>query len=263
MNCGLHITDTHAHLDYSDYDQDRDLAIEHARVAGVSKIITIGIGRDSIRRSLDLCEKYEGVFAAVGVHPTSLETLSFDEWHLLEEACRHPRVIAVGETGLDYHRLEKPDQEKGIQREYFLRQLDLAKRLDKPVVIHCRDAYEDTLNILQQFGRFREEPGVMHCFGSDLAMAHRVFELGYVISVGGILTFKNALLLREVVSKMPRDRLLLETDCPYLAPVPHRGKRNEPAYARLVAEKVAELWSLSLQETADQIAANVKRIFEI
>lgn len=259
------ITDTHAHLDYPDYDADREAVIERARQAGVAQTITIGIGRESIPRSLRLCEGHAGIFAAVGVHPTALDALLPEEWPLLETAARHPRVVAVGETGLDYHRLTGPDTEsaKKLQRDYFLRQLDLARRLDKPVVIHCRDAYEDTLRILEEFGRFRDQPGVMHCFGGDRAQAERVFQLGYAISVGGIVTFKNAPGLRELVAAVPRERLLLETDCPYLAPMPHRGQRNEPAHTRLVAEKVAELWGLPLEETSARIATNVKRVFGI
>lgn len=257
------LTDTHAHLDYSEYDADRQDVLERARANGVEQVITIGIGRDSIPRALGLAEQYPGVFAAVGVHPTDLEALSFCEWPILENAARHPRTVAIGETGLDYHRLVagQETQTKAAQREYFLKQLTLANEVDKPVVIHCRDAYEDTLGILEKFGAHRSEPGVMHCFGSDLAMARRIFALGYTISVGGILTFKNAPLLREVVAAMPRDRLLLETDCPYLAPMPHRGKRNEPAHTRIVAEKLAELWNLSIEETLAQIAANVRRVF--
>ncbi len=259
------ITDTHAHLDYPDYDVDRDAVIERAHQAGVSKVITIGIGRDSMDRALKLCEKYPNVFAAVGVHPTALDALRPDEFSLLENALCHHRVIAIGETGLDYHRLPPvdPEEEKKRQKEYFLRQLELAKRYDKPVIIHCRDAYEETLQILEEFGRFREECGVMHCFGSDLKTAERVFQLGYKISVGGILTFKNAAMLREVIQATPHDQLLLETDCPYLAPAPHRGKRNEPAYTRFVAEKVSEIWGISLEETVEKIAKNVKRVFGI
>lgn len=259
------ITDTHAHLDYPDYDHDRDAVVERASAAGVTQVITIGIGRDSIPRSLSLCEKYPGVFAAVGVHPTALDALRPDEWSLLEKAAGHPRVVAIGETGLDYHRIpaENPAAEKKFQRDYFLRQLELAKRLDKPVVVHCRDAYDDTLDVLREFGRFRAEPGVMHCFGADRAMAQRVFELGYTISVGGILTFKNATGLAKVVESIPHDKLLLETDCPYLAPVPHRGKRNEPAFTQLVAQRVAALWNLSLKEAMQQISTNVKRVFGI
>ncbi len=254
------ITDTHAHLDYPDYDADRDEVVERARQAGVTQIITIGIGRKSIPSSLALCDKYEGVFAAVGVHPTSLDALGLEEWTLLEDAAKHPRVVAIGETGLDYH--HEPF-DKGRQRDYFLRQLDLAKRVDRPVVIHCRNAYEDAVKILREFGRFRKEPGVMHCFGADRATAEQVYEMGYMISVGGILTFKNAPALRELVEAMPRDRLLLETDCPFLAPAPHRGKRNEPGWTRLVAEKLAEIWKVSLEEAARQVAANVKRVFGI
>ncbi len=259
------LTDTHAHLDFPDYEADLDAVIKQARETGVSKIISIGIGRHSISKTLALCEKYPNVYAAVGVHPTDLDALKLDEWPLLEKAAVHPRVVAIGEIGLDYHHLsqEHPEEEKIRQKEYFLRQLDLAKQMNKPVIIHCRDAYEDTLKILQEFGRFRDPCGVMHCFGSNLAMAHQVFDMGYVISVGGILTFKNANALREVVQAIPHDKLLLETDCPYLAPVPHRGKRNEPAYTMLVAEKVADLWNLSLEKTLQIVAENVRCVFGI
>ncbi len=259
------ITDTHAHLDYSDYDADRDLVIRRAREMGVTGILTIGIGRESIPKSLALAEQYPDVYAAVGVHPTAMDDLRPDEWNLLENAARHPRVVAIGETGLDNHHLpaEHVEEHKARQKDYFLRQLELAKKFDKPVIIHCREAYEEILPILKDFGRFRKEPGVMHCFGADMATAEKVFALGYAISVGGILTFKNADALRDVVRQTPRDKLLLETDCPYLAPMPHRGKRNEPGYTRFVAEKLAELWNLSLEETTGLIAQNVKRVFGI
>jgi len=258
-------TDTHAHLDYPDYKDDLDEVIRRAAEAGVSKVITIGIGRDSIPRSLALCERYPHVFAAVGAHPTALEDLRMDEWDLLEKAATHPKVVAIGETGLDYHRLpaDGVDAYKQRQHDYFLRQLELAKKLGKPAVIHCRDAYPDTLKVLKAFGRFRDEPGVMHCFASDVATAKEVFELGYVISTGGVLTFKNAPALREVVAATPHDKLLLETDCPYLAPVPHRGKRNEPGYTKLVAEKLAEVWNIPLEEVSRKTEANVKRVFGI
>jgi TatD DNase family protein len=258
-------TDTHAHLDYPDYANDLDEVIRRASEAGVAKVITIGIGRDSIPRSLALCDKHPNVYAAVGVHPTALDDLRLDEWETLAQAACHPKVVAIGETGLDYHRLpaQGADALKKKQHDYFLRQLELAKSLKKPVVVHCRDAYPDTLNVLRAFGRFRDEPGVMHCFASDAATAKEVFALGYVISTGGVLTFKNAPALREVVAQTPHDKLLLETDCPYLAPVPHRGKRNEPGYTRLVAEKLAEVWNIPLEDVSRVTEQNVKRVFGI
>ena len=174
-------------------------------------------------------------------------------------------MVAVGETGLDYHRLKTNDLEGGkrAQRESFMRQLDLARRADKPVVIHCREALDDTLAALREFGRFREEPGVMHCFAGDRARAEEFFALGYTISVGGILTFKNAPALRDLVRAAPRDRVMLETDAPWLAPEPHRGTRNEPAYTRLVAEKLALLWEEPLETVVERIAATVRRVFGI
>jgi TatD DNase family protein len=261
----MSLTDTHAHLDYSDYDADRDAILKRAQEAGVDQVISIGIGKDSISKTLELCQRYANVYAVVGVHPTDLDALPEAEWSFLEQAAGKARVVAIGETGLDYYRLteENKASEQAKQKKYFVKQLELAKKVDKPVVIHCREAYADTLEILKQFGRFRKEPGVMHCFGADWDTAQQVFELGLMISVGGILTFKNAESLREIVQRMPREKLLLETDCPFLAPVPHRGKRNEPAYTRLVAEKVAELWQMSLQNALEQISANVRKVFRI
>jgi len=260
------ITDTHAHLDYKDYDEDRDVVVARAKEAGVSKIITIGIGKDSIPKTLSIAEKYPQVYASVGVHPTDLEALPLEDWTFLEKAAEHPKVVAIGETGLDHHHIksfESAEDEKIFQRDYFLKQLELAKKVDKPVIIHCREAYEDTLTILEEFGKFRKEPGVIHCFGSDERTAQWAFNLGYYISVGGILTFKTADLLRQVITWMPKDRLLLETDCPYLTPMPNRGKRNEPAYTFLVAEKVSELWDVKLEKAAEQTTENATRLFGI
>jgi TatD DNase family protein len=261
----MSITDTHAHLDFPDFESDREQVIERAKQNLVEQIITIGIGRESIGKALQFTEKFTSVFAVVGVHPNDLHELPLTDWDFLVQASKHPRVVGIGETGLDYYRLkpENPDQQKANQKDYFLRQLQLAKDVDKPVVIHCREAYDDTLSIIKEFGRFRNAPGVMHCFGGTQKIAKEVFDLGYYISVGGILTFKNAEELRAIVKTMPRDRLLLETDCPFLAPIPHRGKRNEPAYTKLVAEKVAELWEIPFEKTLDQIAANVKQLFGI
>lgn len=261
----LPITDTHAHLDYEAYDADRDAVLERAREAGVTRVLAIGIGEESIAKTLALAEKHDAVFAVVGVHPNDLAALPADRWEILERAALHPRVVAVGETGLDYYRLKTADPaaEKAAQRESFLRQLELARRADKPVVIHCREALDDTLAVLREFGRFRAEPGVMHCFAGTPAQAEEVFALGYVVSVGGILTFKNAPALRDLVRAVPRDRLLLETDCPYLAPAPHRGKRNEPGYTRLVAEKLAELWEEPLEATVQRVAGTVRRVFGV
>lgn len=261
----MSITDTHAHLDYPDFDHDRDQVIERAKQNQVGQIITIGIGKKSINQALQLAEKFSSIYAVVGVHPNDLDELPLSDWDFLVQSSKHPRVVGIGETGLDYHRLTQPnpDGQKAKQKDYFLRQLQLAKDCDKPVVIHCREAYDDTLRIVKEFGEIRSQPGVIHCFGGTQKNAVEFLDLGYSISVGGILTFKNAEEIRAIVKHMPHDRLLLETDCPFLAPVPHRGKRNEPAFTKLVAEKVSELWQISFDQTIEQIASNVKKLFGI
>ena len=258
------LTDTHAHLDYPDFQPDLDAVIAAAREAGVTRIITIGTGVESSRRAVALAERFEPVYAVVGLHPTHVDEETGDWLSVIRGLASHPKVAAIGETGLDYHRLpseqlasapgvsalqaEMPqDTEAAIvdgayqaaQAEAFAAQLDLAAEFGLNVVIHQRDAWDDTLALLAPYtGKVR---GVFHCFGNTPDQAAEIIRMGHLVSFTGIVTFKNSQLVREVVAAVPDGTFMVETDCPYLAPVPHRGGRCEPAHTRLVAEKVAEL----------------------
>jgi len=258
------LTDTHAHLDYPEFQPDLDTVIAAAREAGVTRIITIGTGVESSRRALALAERFEHVYAVVGLHPSNVEEETGDWLSVIRGLASHPKVAAIGETGLDYYRLpseqlasapaisalqaEMPqDAEaaivdgayKAAQAEAFAAQLDLAAEFGLNVVIHQRDAWDDTLAMLGPYtGKVR---GVFHCFGNTPDQAGEVIGMGHLVSFTGIVTFKNAELVREVVAKIPDDAFMVETDCPYLAPVPFRGRRCEPAHTRLVTEKIAEL----------------------
>ena len=267
------LTDTHAHLDYPDFADDLDAVLARAAQAGVRRIITIGTGIESSRRAVALAEKYPSVYAVVGLHPTNVEEESGDWLDLLRGLATHPKVAAIGETGLDYHRLPSEqlssspalsalqsetaeDTEamivdgsyRSVQAEAFSAQLDLACELGLNVVIHQRDAWDDTIEILKPYtGRVR---GVFHCFGNMPDQAQEILAMGHLVSFTGIVTFKNAPVVREVAAMVPEDAFMVETDCPYLAPVPHRGKRAEPAHTRLVAEKIAEVRSTTLEQIA-------------
>ena len=267
------LTETHAHLDYPDFAADLDEVIRRANEAGVRRILTIGTGIESSRRAVALAEKYECIHAVVGLHPTNVREEPGDWLGALRALAAHPKVAAIGETGLDYHRLPseqlssspalsalqaemQEDTEAAImdgsymaaQAEAFAAQLDLACELGLNVVVHQRDAWDDTVRMLAPFtGRLR---AVFHCFGNTPDQAREILAMGHLVSFTGIVTFKNAQLVREVVADVPDDAFMVETDCPYLAPVPHRGKRCEPAHTRLVAEKIAEIRGASLEHIA-------------
>src|SRR5204863_7926438 len=267
------LIDTHAHLDFPDFASDLEDVLRRANDAGVTRIITIGTSLESSRRAIELAEKHPAVFAAIGVHPTSVEEGEDDVITPLRELAKNPRVVAIGETGLDYHRLPseqvakeeqvqvmsalrtETDEEieaqirdgafKSKQASLFQQQLDLAAELGLNVVIHQRDAWEDTLKIMAPYaGKVR---GVFHCFGGSLDQANEVLNLDHLVSFTGIVTFKNGAAVREVAARIPLCKFMVETDCPYLAPVPFRGKRCEPAHTRLVAESMAAARGISLQ----------------
>ncbi len=271
------LIETHAHLDYPDFANDLDDVLRRAVDAGVTRVITIGTSIESSRRAIDLADKYPAVYATIGVHPTYVEEAEEDVFTPLRELAKHPRVVAIGETGLDYHRLpsEEVAKEKQVQvmtalrtetdeeieaqirdgaykskqASLFQQQLDLAVELGLNVVIHQRDAWDDTLRIMQPYaGKLR---GVFHCFGGLLDQANEVLGLDHLVSFTGIVTFKNGAAVREVAAEIPLWKFMVETDCPYLAPVPFRGKRAEPAHTRIVAEAIATARGVPLEEIAE------------
>ena len=283
------LTDTHAHLDFPEFAGQLDAVITRAREAGVHRIITVGIDRESCRRSLAIAEKYDNVFAVVGLHPCNvLDEGAMDFLEELPALARHPKVAAIGETGMDYHHLpsrELAKRSKGVfgalqaatsesteaeiadgamksaQAEAFKAQLDLAVELGRNVVIHQRDAWEDTLDILRPYtGKLR---GVFHCFGGSPEAAAELASMGHLVSFTGIITFKNATLVQETAKSVDPDGYMVETDCPYLAPVPYRGKTCEPAHVRLTAEKIAELRGDSVDALAFSTDETVRKFFRL
>ncbi len=257
------LIDTHAHLDYKEFAADFDAVLQRARGAGLERIITIGTSVESSRRAVEIAERYPMVHAVIGVHPTTVDEAPSEWVAALRELAAHPRVAGIGETGLDYHRQpEDPvasTTNKARQADVFRQQLDLAVEHGLNVVIHQRDAWTDTLDILRAYiGRVR---GVFHCFGGTPAQAAEVVEMGHLVSFTGIVTFKNGAGVRETAAAVPADRYMVETDCPYLAPVPYRGKRCEPAHTRETALAVAQTRGITLDELAAQTTATAERFF--
>ena len=253
------LVDSHCHLDKLDlspYGGDLDAALQAAYARSISHILCIGINLENIDDVVQLAERHEPVFASVGVHPLYRESREPSIAELLEIA-RHPKVVAIGETGLDYFYGEGDLQ---WQRDRFLIHIEAARLSRLPLIIHTRGAKQDTLDSLRQHGGGEVE-GVLHCFTEDLDMAKQAVDMGFLISISGIVTFRNASELRDVVKALPLDRLLVETDAPWLAPVPHRGRQNEPQYVVEVAEKVAEIKSVTLEEVARLTTENFFRIF--
>ncbi|HEV8141196.1 MAG TPA: TatD family hydrolase [Pyrinomonadaceae bacterium] len=254
--------DSHCHIDGPEYDADREEVIARARDAGVTMMLNVGTGdphSGAFERAVTLSENHEDVYSAVGVHPHDAKL--FDaaaERRLIDLARQSARVIAWGEIGLDYHYDHSP---RDVQREVFRQQLQIARTLNLPAVIHSREADDDTASILREEFSDYAYPGVMHCFGGSLPMAWSAIELGFFISFAGNLTFKKADDLREIARALPVDRLLVETDCPYLTPVPFRGKRNEPARVVETVKCLAELKGIELEEAARATTANFNRLF--
>lgn len=261
----MNLIETHAHLDYPDFEADLEGVIARSAEAGVTRIVSIGTGIGSSRRAVALAERFPNVYAVVGVHPTNVEKEGLDFLSALRELGRHPRVVGIGETGIDHHHLPEGVEGaelsawKSRQAEAFRIQLDLAVELRLNVVIHQRDAWEPTLEVLRPYtGTVR---GVYHCFGGTPEQVAEVAALGHLVSFTGIITFKNADRVRAAAASVPAHGYMVETDCPYLAPVPHRGKRAEPAHTRLVAEKIAEVRGISLEEVAAATTATAEKFF--
>lgn len=258
----IHFVDSHCHIDGPEYDSDRDEVIARARDAGVTTMLNVGTGdphSGAFERAVELSEKHSEIYCAIGVHPHDAKL--FDaaaEQRLIDLAKKSSRVIAWGEIGLDYHYDHSP---RDVQREVFRRQLRIARELKLPVVIHSRNADDDTIAILREGLSGCERAGVMHCFGGGLQMARSAIDLGFYISFAGNLTFKKADDLRDIARQLPLDRLLVETDCPYLTPVPFRGKRNEPARVAETARCLAELKGVEFEETGRVTSENFGQLF--
>jgi len=255
------LIDTHTHLDDARYNDDRDAMISRAREAGVGMLLTIGCDLTTSRSAAELAERFPFVYASVGVHPHEVKHIEDNWYDEFRRLAQSGKVVAYGEIGLDYHYNHSSPKE---QRERFREQIQLARELKLPVIIHTREAQEDTIAILKE-ERAAEIGGVFHCFSGDGWLAKEALDLGFYLSFSGILTFQNATALREIASQTPLDRILIETDCPYLTPVPYRGKRNEPAYVTLVAQQLASLHapSLSLEQVSRQTSDNAKQLFKI
>jgi TatD DNase family protein len=282
------LIETHAHLDYPEFAADFEDVLRRATEAGVTRIITIGTSIESSRRAVGLAEKYPNIYAVIGVHPTNAEQAGEDVITPLRELAKSPRVVAIGETGLDYHHLPSVEaaKQKNVQvfsalqsgteeqveasiedgaykskqADLFEEQLDLAVELGLNVVIHQRDAWDDTLEIMRPYaGKVR---GVFHCFGGTLEQANEVLDLDHLVSFTGVVTFKNGANVRDVASKVPLWKFMVETDCPYLAPVPYRGKRCEPAHTRIVAETIAAARGISLEEIAEATSETAEKFFQ-
>ncbi|MEI7703886.1 MAG: TatD family hydrolase [Deltaproteobacteria bacterium] len=258
----MSLVDSHAHLDFEDFQGDVEGVVARAAAAGVERIVVVGLWRSagSFGNAVELARSRPGVFAAtVGVHPHECARVPEEDWEESARLASDPVVVGVGETGLDYHYDLSPRE---VQRESFRRSLALARKVGKPVVVHVREADADCAAILTSEG-VPDAGGVIHCFTGDRDAARAYLDLGLHISVAGIVTFKTAEAIREAVRFVPRDRLLVETDSPFLAPVPFRGKRNEPAHVALVAAKVAEVWGTTPAEVAEVTTANAKRFFRL
>ncbi|MFL5261657.1 MAG: TatD family hydrolase [Anaeromyxobacteraceae bacterium] len=256
------LVDSHAHLDFEDYANDLDGVLARSRAAGVERVVLIGLWRapGSFGNALELATRDPSSFSAtIGIHPHECAKVPEEDWRAMEALAADPRIVGVGETGLDFHYDLSP---RDVQEASFRRSIAAAKAAGKPVVVHVREADEACARVLREEG-VPAAGGVIHCFTGDWARAKAYLDLGLYLSVAGVVTFKTAEDLRDAVRRAPRDRLLVETDCPFLAPIPHRGKRNEPAYVARTAEKVAELWGVGVDEVGDLTTANAKRFFRL
>lgn len=269
----MQLTDTHCHLDYHKYNADRAHVIQHAKDAALVRILVPGLHHRSSKEAVMLAESNSMVYAAVGFHPTDLDEYSEKTFQQVKELAKHPKVVAIGEIGIDYYWVKEPEK-RAFQRETLKQHLAFAQEMNKPVVLHMReqddawfgDASMDLLEILTEWqsglsGDLRERPGVLHSFNGTLETAQKALALNFYLGVTGPVTYSNADKKREVISQLPLDHLLIETDGPYLTPVPHRGKRNEPAYVVHIADKIAEIHSKSPAEIAEITTANAARLF--
>lgn len=251
--------DTHVHLNAEQYNDDLQEVIDRALAASVEKMVVVGFDRLTINRAMELIEEYDFLYAAIGWHPVDAVDCTESDLQWIEKLATHPKVVAIGETGLDYYWDKSP---KEIQQKLLRKQIQLAKRVKLPIVIHNREATADCVRILQE-EHAEDVGGVMHCFSGSVETAEICIKMNFMISLGGPVTFKNAKKPKEVAEKIPLQYLMIETDAPYLAPHPNRGKRNEPSFVPLVAEEIARLKGLTVEEVAQQTTENAHRFFKI
>lgn len=250
------LTDSHTHLNAEQFNEDQDEVIQRALEAGVTRIVNVGFNRETIPSSIALAERYDFIYSTVGWHPVDAIDMMPGDLEWIEELCKHEKVVAIGEIGLDYYWDKSP---KDVQQRVFREQIRLARKLGMPIVIHNRDAHQDILHILKE-EKAEEVGGIMHCFSGSWETAKQCLDMNFHISFGGPVTFKNARQPKEVLAQVPLDRLLIETDAPYLTPHPFRGKRNETGYVRLVAETAAEIRGMTLEEIAEITTNNAIRL---
>lgn len=251
--------DTHVHLNADQYEEDLEEVIQRALDANVTKMVVIGFDRKTIDKAMELTEAYPFIYAVVGWHPVDAIDCTEEDLQWIESLAKHPKVVGIGEIGLDYHWDKSP---KDVQQDLFRKQIHLAKKVELPIIIHNREATADVVQILKEEGA-SEVGGIMHCFSGSVETARECIDMNFMISLGGPVTFKNAKTPKQVATEIPLDHLLIETDAPYLAPHPNRGKRNEPAYVTLVAEEIAHLKSMPVEEVAEATTRNALKLFNI
>lgn len=252
------IFESHAHYDSSKFAEDREELLNSMQENEVGTIINVGASWKSVTSVIELAEKYQFVYAALGLHPDEVGDLNEERFAFLKEQCRKEKVVAIGEIGLDYY---WDNESHDIQKKWFVRQLELARELDLPVIIHSRDAAEDTLEIMKEHAQGLR--GVIHCFSYSKELAEEYVKMGFHIGIGGVVTFKNGKKLKEVAEVVPLERILLETDCPYLAPEPYRGKRNSSLYIPHIAQAIADIKGITYEEVVAQTEQNGKLLFGI
>ncbi len=261
----MSLIDTHCHLNFDSYDEDRAAVIERAADAGVTRVIIPSVDLAAGQEGIDLADQYAGVYAAAGVHPNSTVDFGDADLEAIAAQAAHPKVVAIGEIGLDYYWDKSP---KDVQKRAFEAQLALAARLELPVIIHNREASEDVIAVLESWTRdlpesLRERPGVLHSFSASAAVAERALAIGFYLGFTGPITFKNADDLRRIAAAVPLDRILVETDGPFLTPMPHRGKRNEPAYIPLIVDRLAALKTVTVDQMGAATTENALRLFRL
>ena len=253
------IFDSHAQYDDKQFDEDREQVLTHLKDVGVERVVNISNGWDDMLRMLDMIGQYPFMYGTVGIHPCKVSDLNEERMGRLREFCHRDKIVAVGEIGLDYYWMSDP---KEVQREWFIRQLHLAKEENLPVVIHSRDASQETFDIMKA-EHAGTTGGVIHCYSGSYEMAKEYVKLGYYLGIGGVVTFKNSKVLKKVAAEIPLESIVVETDCPYLAPMPHRGTRNSSAYLPLVIEEIANLRGISTEEVEQVTYENACRLYHI